>query len=258
MNRSPADTARLALACLDLTSLNDDDTEAQIDALCERAADPIGAPAALCVWPRLAAHAAAHAPAGVRIAAVANFPDGAADAERAARDTTQCVQAGAHEVDVVLPWRALLAGDEAAAARVLRAARRACEGRVLKVILETGELKDPAAITRAARLALAEGADFLKTSTGKVPVNATPHAATLLLEAIAADAAARTRVGFKAAGGIRSVGDAELYLALAERHLGAAALAPVRFRFGASGLWSDIAAVLRGTPSGGAPSTASY
>ena len=247
MNRSDTETARLALACLDLTSLNDDDTEAQIDALCERAADPIGAPAALCVWPRLARHAAAQAPAGVRIAAVANFPDGSTDAERAARDTAQCVQAGAHEVDVVLPWRALLAGDDATAARVLRAARRACEGRVLKVILETGELKDPAAITRAARLALAEGADFLKTSTGKVPVNATPASATLLLQAIAADPAARTRVGFKAAGGIRSVADAAAYLALVEEHLGATALGPARFRFGASGLWNDIAAVLGGS-----------
>lgn len=246
MTRSPTETARLALACLDLTSLNDDDTEAQIDGLCERAADPIGAPAALCVWPRLVHHAATQAPAGVKIAAVANFPDGSTDAERAARDTAQSVQAGAHEVDVVLPWRALLAGDEAAAAAVLRAARHACDGRVLKVILETGELKDPAAIARAARLALAEGADFLKTSTGKVPVNATPGSATLLLQAIANDPAARARVGFKAAGGIRSVADAAVYLALVEQHLGTAALVPARFRFGASGLWNDIAALLGG------------
>lgn len=246
MSRSPAETARLALACLDLTSLNNDDTERQIDALCLRAADPIGAPAALCVWPRLARHAVAQAPAGVKVAAVANFPDGSTDVERALRDTAQIVQAGAHEVDVVLPWRALLSGDDAAAARVLQAVRRACEGLLLKVILETGELREPIAIERGARLALAAGADFLKTSTGKVPVNATPQAAQLLLDTIATDAAARTRVGFKAAGGIRSVADAGVYLDLVERILGPQALGPARFRIGASGLWNDIAALLGG------------
>lgn len=253
MSRTPQQVARMALACLDLTSLNDDDTEAQVDALCARAADPIGAPAALCVWARLARHAVAHVPAGVKVAAVANFPDGSTDVARAVRDTAQIVDSGAHEVDVVMPWRALLAGDDAAAARVLHAVRRACEGRVLKVILETGELRDAGAIERAARLALAEGADFLKTSTGKVPVNATLPAAELLLDTIATDATARDRVGFKAAGGIRSVADAAPYLDLVERVLGAQALAPARFRIGASGLWNDIAAVLGGAAPSAAP-----
>lgn len=256
MTRTAIETARLALGCLDLTSLNDDDTEAQIDALCERAAQPIGAPAALCVWPRLAQHALRHAPAGVKIAAVANFPDGSPDTERAQRDTEAIAQAGAHEVDVVMPWRALLAGDDAACSAVLRATRRASEGLVLKVILETGELREPAAIERAARLAIAEGADFLKTSTGKVPVNATPQAAEILLRTIANDTTARTRVGFKAAGGIRSVFDAGLYLDLVEQWLGADALGPQRFRIGASGLWNDIAAVLGGR--GAAPTSGSY
>lgn len=247
MNRTPAETAHLALACLDLTSLNDDDTEAQIDALCRRAADPIGAPAALCVWPRLARHAVVHAPAGVKVAAVANFPDGSTDVERAVRDTAQIVQAGAHEVDAVLPWRALQSGDDAAVVRLLQAVRRASDGLVLKVILETGELREPITIERAARLALAEGADFLKTSTGKVPVNATPQAAELLLGTIASDEQARSRVGFKAAGGIRNVADAGVYLDLVARLLGPHALVPARFRIGASGLWNDIAAVLGGT-----------
>lgn len=246
MTRTLADTARLALACLDLTSLNDDDTEAQVDVLAARAADPIGPPAALCVWPRLAAHAVARAPQGVKVAAVANFPDGSDDVARAVRDTAQIVQAGAHEVDVVIPWRALQAGDAAAVARLLQAVRRACEGLVLKAILETGELREPTLIESAARLAIAEGVDFLKTSTGKVPVNATPDAAQLLLDTIATDANARHRVGFKAAGGIRTVADAAPYLEMAERILGPQALGPARCRIGASGLWNDIASVLRG------------
>ncbi|MFT3953964.1 MAG: deoxyribose-phosphate aldolase [Piscinibacter sp.] len=244
--RRPQDTARLALSCLDLTSLNDGDDEAAIVRLAERAAAAPGPVAALCVWPRFVPTALAHAPAGVAVAAVANFPDGSTDIERALRDSGEIVAAGAHEVDVVMPWRSLAAGDEASCAALLRAVRRACEGRVLKVILETGELKTPALIARASCIALAEGADFLKTSTGKTPVGATPEAATLMLQAIAADAGAAARVGFKAAGGVRSVADAALYLDRVEAVLGAAALAPARCRIGASALLADIEAVLAG------------
>jgi deoxyribose-phosphate aldolase len=247
VTRTPHDAARIALACLDLTSLNDGDTEAQIDTLCARAAGPHGRPAALCVWPRLAAYARARAPAGVAIAAVANFPDGSTDIERARRDTAAIAAAGAQEIDLVLPWRALRDGDTAAAAALLRAVRRDGAGLVLKVILETGELRERALIERAARLALDAGADFVKTSTGKTPVSATLAAADTMLGVIAADAAARARVGFKAAGGIRSVADAAHYLDLVERHLGPAALVPARLRFGASDLLGDIEAVLGGT-----------
>lgn len=252
MTRTLQDSARIALDCLDLTSLNDADTEAQVDALCERAASPHGAPAALCVWPRLARHARLQAPAAVRIAAVANFPEGSTDVARAVADTGAIAQAGAQEVDVVLPYRALMAGDAASAAALLRAVRRASEGLTLKVILETGELRETALIEAAARLALAEGADFLKTSTGKTPVSATPQAAATMLRVIAADASAATRVGFKAAGGIRSVADAVPYLDLVASVLGDAALGPLRFRIGASALWSDIVAVLEGTAAPGA------
>lgn len=245
-SRTPADIARIALACLDLTSLNEADTEAQIATLCERAAGPHGNVAAVCVWPRLARCARAQAPAAVKVAAVANFPDGSVDIRRAVRDTAEIVQAGAQEVDVVLPWRALAAGDAAIAAALLLAVRRASEGLVLKVILETGELREPVLIERAARLALAEGADFLKTSTGKTPVSATPQAAGLMLRAIADDARTSHRVGFKAAGGIRTVADAGVYLDLVEAALGGAALAPTRLRIGASALLGDIEAVLGG------------
>lgn len=244
--RSPQDTARLALACLDLTSLNDGDDEAAIVRLAERAAAAPGRVAALCVWPRFVRTALAHAPAGVAVAAVANFPDGSLDVERAVRDSAEIVAAGAQEVDVVMPWRALAAGDAAACAALLRAVRRACDGRLLKVILETGELKSPALITQASHIALAEGADFLKTSTGKTPVGATPQAATLMLEAIAADAAAAARVGFKVAGGVRSVTDAVVYFERVETVLGTAALTPQRCRIGASALLADIEAVLGG------------
>jgi deoxyribose-phosphate aldolase len=235
-------SARLALACLDLTSLGDADTAADVERLCLRAQGRFGLPAAVCVWPRFAALARSRLPRAVAVAAVANFPDGGADPAPALRDIDVIGAAGAQEVDVVLPYRDL---DRAAA--LLAAVRRACEGLTLKVILETGELAalgGDAVVRRACRIALDAGADFLKTSTGKVTVNATPEAARLLLEAIAADRDARDHVGFKAAGGVRTVADAATYIALVRAHLGAAALTPRRFRIGASSLLDDIEAVL--------------
>ena len=104
---------------------------------------------------------------------------------------------------------------------------------------------------RAARLSLAAGADFLKTSTGKTPVSATPEAARVLLGAIAADPAAAGRVGFKPSGGIRSVADAALYIALTEEFLGPQALTPQRFRLGASSVLADLEAELAGQGQGG-------
>jgi deoxyribose-phosphate aldolase len=225
----PRALAARALSCLDLTRLNDDDTVDDIDRLCARAVGEFGAVAAVCVWPRLAARARQRLPAHVAVAAVANFPHGGVDA-------------GAQEVDVVLPYRHL---DVAPA--WMDAVRKAAGGLRLKVILETGEIGGPGAITHACGIALRGGADMLKTSTGKVRVNATLPAAALLLQAIADDPAARERVGFKPAGGIRTLADARDYMALTARWLGEAAVAPARFRIGASALLDDLEAVLRGS-----------
>ncbi|MDP3226128.1 MAG: deoxyribose-phosphate aldolase [Rubrivivax sp.] len=238
-------TARQALACLDLTSLNDGQDvkggEADIEALCAKADGPHGRTAAVCVWPRLAGFARSLLPPHIRVAAVANFPDGSSDIKRAVRDTAEIATAGAQEVDVVMPYR-----DLASAAELLAAVRRECAGLTLKVILETGEIQDETLILQAASIALDNGADFLKTSSGKRPVAATPAAARLLLSAIAADPQAKNRVGFKPAGGIRTVADAALYIQLTTEIIGAAAITPARFRIGASGLLNDIEAVLSG------------
>jgi deoxyribose-phosphate aldolase len=193
------------------------------------------------VWPRLARLAGELAPAGVRVAAVANFPAGDVDIGAALRDVAQIRAAGAQEVDVVLPWRALLAGDHAIGAKLLAAVRRESVGLTLKVILESGELGSDAAIATASRIALEAGADFIKTSTGKTARGASPRAARLMLEAIAACGRA---AGFKASGGVRSVADAEVYLDLQRTLLGAEALTPQRFRIGASGLLDAIEASL--------------
>lgn len=249
--------ARTALACLDLTSLNDGDTPAAITALAAKAAGPAGAPAALCVWPRFVAQTRAEAPAGVAVAAVANFPDGSVDIARAVADTQAIVAAGGDEVDLVLPWRALQAGDAAGAAAVVQAVRAACPGRVLKLIIESGELATTALVAQASAIGLDAGVDFLKTSTGKTPTGATPEAARVMLQAIAAHPRGAA-VGFKASGGVRTVADAAVYIALVREALGEAALTPRRLRFGASGLLGDIERVFTGAGAGNTAAPGSY
>ncbi|SDN70106.1 deoxyribose-phosphate aldolase [Halomonas shengliensis] len=238
--------ARQALALMDLTSLNDDDSDRSIESLCRRARTPAGTPAAVCVYPAFVTTArrtlkALDLEGQVRIATVTNFPHGGDDIMAAARETREAVAAGADEVDVVFPYRALLAGDEETGRELVACCHQACGDATLKVILETGELKEPALIRRAAELAIEGGADFLKTSTGKVAVNATLEAAEILLEAIRASG---RDIGFKAAGGVRTTEDAQAYLALAERIMGASWITPAHFRFGASGLLDDLLVTL--------------
>ena len=254
------DTARTALACLDLTSLNDGDDAAAIAALCAKAGGPVGPPAALCVWPRFVAQAKACAPSSVRVAAVANFPHGGTDVAAAVADARAIIDAGGDEIDLVLPWRALLVGDAtgaASAAALVAAVRAACAGRTLKLIIESGDLATPALIHQACLIGLDAGVDFLKTSTGKTTSGATPAAARVMLAAIAGHPRGAA-VGFKASGGIRTVADAAVYIALVREILGADAATPQRLRFGASGLLGDIQAVLAGRGTGNTAPAGTY
>jgi len=239
--------ARRALAALDLTSLGEDDTPERIAALCASALGPGGPPAAVCVYPEYVLTARRRleelGASGVRVATVVNFPDGSADGDRVARETRRAVAAGADEVDMVLPWRALVAGDEQAVRRCLAAAREASQGRPLKVILESGALAQPDLVRRAAELALDAGADFIKTSTGKVDTGATVEAAAVMLETIRDRGG---RAGFKASGGVRTLADAASYLELADRLLGPGWATPQHFRIGASGLLGEIRKALGG------------
>lgn len=239
---TPTEAARLALQCLDLTSLNEAETEADIETLCRRAQSPFGPVAAVCVWPRFVGLARRLLPAGIRVAAVANFPAGALDLPLALADVRAIAGAGGDEVDVVLPYRALMQGRVTECADFLAAVREASRPLTLKVIIESGELATPALIAQATRLALAAGADFVKTSTGKTAVSATPEAAAVMLAEIASGGFGRA--GFKASGGIRTVSDALPYLQLAARQLGSQARYPQRLRLGASALLNDVEAWL--------------
>ena len=238
MNKS-SDPA-FALSLIDLTSLNDSDLPADILELARDAVTPLGTVAALCVYPRFVgmAKAALVGRGGrIRVATVANFPHGEEDAQAAAREVSAAISAGADEVDVVFPWRALQAGREQPGRDLVAACREAVGDCVLKIIIESGCLETAELIRRASELAIEGGAHFLKTSTGKVTVNATLPAAEVMLHVIRDSG---QHVGFKAAGGIRTAADAVAYLALAQRIMGAAWLQPTNFRFGASGLLQDL------------------
>jgi len=235
-------TARLALSLMDLTSLNDDDSADTIRQLCHQAQTPEGSPAAVCVYPAFidtARKTLAQLKLGqVKVATVTNFPHGNADLSSALAETRAAVAAGADEVDLVFPYRALMAGDIEIGSQMVSQCKQVCgPAVVLKVIIESGELATPDLIRQASELAIAAGADFIKTSTGKVAVNATLEAAEIMLQAIKDSGRA---VGFKAAGGVRNVADAERYLSLASRLLGADWVTPQNFRFGASSLLASL------------------
>lgn len=249
MTTALQNAARRALVCLDLTNLDDDCDAAAVAALCARAQTPGGSVAAVCVWPRFVAQAkAALLHTGVRVATVVNFPAGADDLEAARAETRAVVGDGADEIDVVTPWRRVLAtGDAALIAGFLRGIRDIAGDLPVKAILETGELRDPALIALAAEAAIGGGAAFLKTSTGKTPTGATPEAARILLEAIARRGAG---VGFKASGGVRATEQAAAYLALADDILGPGWAGPRRFRIGASSLLDALLATLAGEDEG--------
>jgi deoxyribose-phosphate aldolase len=237
--------ARRLLGMLDLTTLNDNDDAQSIRTLVANAATPVGHVAALCTWSRLIGDALASlAGTAVPVAAVANFPAGKPEVPAAAEECAQAVAAGAAEVDVVFPWRAYLSGDHATPLALVSACREACGTRArLKVILETGQLVTPARIRGACDIAIAGGAQFLKTSTGKTQPGATLMAAEVLLDAIAHAQRQGIRVGFKASGGVRTMADATGYLALYERRFGAGSAGPAVFRIGASQLVHELMAV---------------
>lgn len=240
--------ARRLLGMLDLTTLNESDDGNVIRALAVSAATPAGHVAALCTWARLIGDALTSlAGTAVPVAAVANFPAGASDVRAAAAETALAVAAGAAEVDVVFPWRTYIAGDHGTPQELVRACRDACANRaLLKVILETGQLGTPTRIREAADLAIAGGAQFLKTSTGKTQPGATLMAAEVMMDAIAHAQTGGVRVGFKASGGIRTMADAISYLALYERRFGSGSAGPAVFRIGASQLVHELLAVASG------------
>jgi deoxyribose-phosphate aldolase len=239
----------LAVRTVDLTTLEGRDTPGKVRALCAKARRPdptdptCPAVAAVCVYGDLVATAVdALVGSGVRVASVATaFPSGRAPLEVKLADVQAAVEAGADEIDMVIDRGAFLSGRYLDVHDEIAATRETCGGAHLKVILETGELATYDNVRRASWLAMLAGADFIKTSTGKVSPAATLPVTLTMLEAVR-DFRAQTgrQVGVKAAGGIRTAKDAIRYLVVVNETCGDDWLSPDLFRFGTSSLLNDL------------------
>jgi deoxyribose-phosphate aldolase len=240
-----------AISMIDLTTLEGQDTPGKVRALCAKARHPGGdAPpvAAVCVYPDLAAIATeALSGSTVKTASVATaFPSGRASLDTKLTDVKDAMAAGADEIDMVIDRGAFLAGDYAKARDEIVAVKTACaragqQSAYLKVILETGELGGYDNVRRASWLAMLAGADFIKTSTGKISPAATLPVTLIMLEAVRDFRDTRGRqVGVKPAGGIRTAKDAIRYLVLVNETAGGDWLTNQRFRIGASSLLNDL------------------
>jgi deoxyribose-phosphate aldolase len=239
----------LAITMVDLTTLEGADTAGKVASLCAKAQFPDSADAstpsvaAVCVYPDLVAQARTHlANSTIAVASVATaFPAGRASLKVKLADVTDAVDAGANEIDMVIDRGAFLMGNYGKVFDEIVAVKAACRGAHLKVILETGELLTYDNVRRASWLAMLAGADFIKTSTGKVGVNATLPVTLVMLEAVRDFAHDHgVQIGVKAAGGIRSTKDALKYLVHVNETVGSAWLTPNYFRFGASSLLNDL------------------
>ena len=244
----------LAIHMMDLTTLEGSDTPGKVRALCTKARQPdplepgVPSVAAVCVYPSMVRTARkALAGSTVKVASVATaFPSGQAPLDVKLADVRAAVEAGADEIDMVIDRGAFLSGRIGHVYDEVVAVKEACGRAHLKVILETGELGTYDAVRRASLVAIAGGADFIKTSTGKVAPAATLPVTLCMLEVIR-DVHDETGVvvGMKPAGGIRTSKQAIQYLCLLHETLGSAWLTPDLFRFGASSLLNDVLLQLR-------------
>ncbi|WP_437476556.1 deoxyribose-phosphate aldolase [Sorangium sp. So ce1014] len=248
--KGPAKIAglKLAISMMDLTTLEGKDSPGKVQQLCQKALRPheradIPPCAAVCVYPKLVP-VAKRAVEGstVKVASVATaFPSGLSTLEVKLADVRQAVELGADEIDMVIDRGAMLAGEYRAVYDEIAATKEACGRAHLKVILETGELGSYDRVRKASRIAILAGADFIKTSTGKITPAATPPVTLVMLEAIRDHAhATGRRIGMKPAGGIRTAKQALHYLVMVKETLGDAWLTSDLFRFGASTLLNDV------------------
>jgi deoxyribose-phosphate aldolase len=228
--------AQALLKFIDLTSLNEDDDEISIKHLLSYAHSAKGDVAAICVYSRfipLVVEFINQHNLPINLATVINFPEGGTNCLKIQYDIIDAINAGANEIDIVMPYRRLMVGDESSVFEVLKTARKACEDRTLKVIIESGELGYTNLIKTASEICIECEVDFIKTSTGKTPVGATIEAAITILNVIKNS---NTECGFKVSGGISSIEAAFDYYNLFEEILGKTALNSSRFRIGTSKL----------------------
>lgn len=246
---SKIEALKMALSMIDLTTLEGMDTEGKVIQLCQKAMKPHAAlpdlpkVAAVCVYPNMVKVAKDRLKgSGIHVASVATaFPSGMATLEDKLEETKRAVDYGADEVDMVISRGKFLKGEYNFVSDEIQAIKEACGDAHLKVILETGELQTYENVRKASDLAMQAGADFIKTSTGKIQPAATQPVTLVMLEAIRDYYYDTGRmVGMKPAGGIRKAKQAIQYLVLVKETLGSKWLTPEYFRFGASSLTNDL------------------
>ncbi|MCO8170477.1 deoxyribose-phosphate aldolase [Pseudomonas sp. 21LCFQ02] len=231
-----------ALEMLELLALNHDDSEERIINLCKRALTPVGAVAAVCVAPRfvcLARTALDRLRARqVRVVAQVNFPWANDSVDMVVREARAALVSGADEIDVVYPFRTLLAGNAPLVTELLAACKAECGSRAsFTVTLEAGELRDPQLIRSACRDAIAAGADFIKSCTDRLVAPVSPQIVRIMLESIAETGGL---VGCKIVGGVRTLNDARPLMSLASSRFSSAWCSPQRVRIGGSVLLDDL------------------
>ena len=233
--------AKLVLSLMDLTSLKDNETQEDIEKLCRSSVSSLGHVAAICIysqWVDFVVEQMKLKNEEIRIATVVNFPHAQDTLSTVLYDVDKAIHLGVNEIDMVLPYHQVIEKNYSVAEDMIYRVKKLCGSDVLlKVIIESGELKTIPCIEDATKITIFSGGDFVKTSTGKVPINATLESANTILKVISQE---NPKVGFKASGGISTLEQAKQYLALAKEYLGLDYLSPKTLRFGASSLLNDI------------------
>lgn len=237
-------TLQEIIACIDLTSLNVTDTEDSTRALCLKAQTELGPVAAICCYPQFVRFARSVLPKSILIATVVNFPAGENSLSQIEAEVHFALEQGTDEIDLVIPYQKVIQGDLSSSTKIVECVKALCADKSLKVIIETGELKDPELIFRLSTELLQHGADFIKTSTGKVATGATEEAVTSILKALWRHYQKTGELkGLKVSGGVKTPAEAKLYMNLAEEYFNADYLQPRTFRIGASSLLDEVLAL---------------
>ncbi len=234
-------TPQHIISLIDLTSLNEDDRSDTISQLCYKAVSVKPKVAAVCIYPQFISQAKQLLQdSGIPVATVVNFPDGGDDVSSCVEDIKKAIKSGANEIDVVLPYQHVLDNDCDFIETYLHACRKTADDHTLKIILESGALMNPILIKKAAEIAVKSGADFIKTSTGKIATGATLEAVDVMLSVIKHhNASSKKQVGIKISGGVRTPEQAQSYLQLIVHHMGEQWITPKHVRIGASKLLDE-------------------
>lgn len=231
-------TKQEIVSLMDLTQLGDNDTVADIVKLCSKARNALGQVAAICVFKEFVPIVKEQLGQNFKVATVVNFPAGDKSVEEVLLETSDALRLGADEIDLVIDYKEYLEkGVSKKSVEMVSKVKELCQDKVLKVIIESGELKSENLISLVSQDVILAGADFIKTSTGKKSQGATPEAARNILETIAK---CDKNVGFKASGGIRNYEQAVEYIHLADKILSSKFVNSKNFRFGVSGLLDNL------------------